>query len=31
MFMTHYNKNDMDLVIFALLTEIKVIAMKQNG
>ena len=28
MFMNHYNKNDMDLVIFALLTEVKVIAMK---
>ena len=31
MFMAHYSKNEMDLVIFALLTEVKVIEMKQNG
>ena len=28
MFMAHYSKNEMDLVIFALLTEVKVIEMK---
>lgn len=31
MFMAHYSKDDNELVIFALLKEIKVIEMKQNG
>ena len=31
MYISHYDKNEVDLIIFALLTEIKVIAMKQNG